>query len=400
MASGRCKKLRVPFESVAAVVLATISIGGVAHYNSSVSNSSPANTSRKLEFFKESRSTVRDAADNQNAGVIIFERVPEKTGAGPERDIYSVNADGTNEKALTHDGHSHSPSWSPDGKRILFIHDAALRTPMPYEVSGDRTRHPLELYVMNRDGGNPRLIQRFESEIHQAAWSPDGTVILVDTVNFPPNSLARSLYLVSPDGRGDPRLLFPYDSGSAAWSPDGKRIFFSRRSEQNCAPIPDPIPPALRALISQMPCWPWTPWVANGDGSNAVQLLVKNNISYPTIQDPAWSPDAKQIAFASAVDSSWSSQIFLMNEDGSGVQQLTNDPGWVNCEHPSWRADSLQITFSCKPRWTFCAEHSDTGRPIIPWCVRRLFVISASNPTNILTPLNDNNGSMPTFSPN
>ena len=392
--------MRVPLESVAAVVLASISIVGVARNNSSVSNSSAAKTPRELEFLSESHSTFPAAAHDQDTGVIVFARAPERTGWGPECDIYSVNADGTGEKALTHDGHSHSPSWSPDGRHIVFVHDGALTTPRPYEVSGDRTRHPIELYVMNRDGGNPHLIQRFEVEIFQAAWSPDGNAIVVYTSQGTPGSLPGPyLYLVSSDGRGDPRLLFPYIAAQPAWSPDGKRIFFTRRSEQNCAPFPEPIPPALRALTTQMPCWPWTPWVANGDGSNAVQLLVKNNISYPTVQDPAWSPDGKQIVFASAVDSSWSSQIFVMNEDGSGVQQLTNDPAWDSCEHPSWRADSLQIAFSCKSRLSSCEQRHGNGAPVIPWCVRRLFVISASNPPKTLTPLNDNNGVAPAFSP-
>jgi Tol biopolymer transport system component len=392
--------LRATLQSFATVVLASITIAGVAQHNSSFSNISAANTRHESEFPGESRRTIRADALSPNAGVLIFERALEITGIRTECDIYSVNADGTNEKALTHDGHSHSPSWSPDGKYILFIHYAALRTPWPSEENGDKTQHPTELYVMNRDGGNPHLIQRFEPDIFQAAWSPDGTAIVVETTDRPPGSRPGPyLYLVSPEGRGDPLLLFPYIAGQPAWSPDGKKIFYSRRSDQTCAPLPDPIPPALRALVAQMPCWPWTDWVANADGSNAIQLLVKNDISYTGEGNPTWSPNGKQVAFSSVVDSEWSTQIFVRNEDGSGMQQLTNDPAWINCEHPSWRADSLQIAFSCKHR-THCAEPDEIYRSIIPSCVRKPFVISANNPQKTLTPINENNGSMPAFSPN
>lgn len=378
--------MRASLKSILSVTLLSIAIAAFAQHGVAIPNAPP--------------SRILADAHNQNADVIVFERAPEKTGAGPECDIYSVNADGTGEKALTHDGHSHSPSWSSDGRHILFVHDAPRQTGPPNKEDAVSRYHPIELYVMDRDGGNPHLIQRFEAGIFQAAWSPDGTAIVVYTTDGTPGSPPGPyLYLVSPDGRGTPRLLFSYVAGQPAWSPDGKRILFARRSELDCAPNPDPIPAALRALVAQIPCWPWTPWFANADGSNATRLLVKNNISYPQVWDPAWSPDGRQIAFRAAVDSSWSTQIFVMNEDGSEVRQLTNDSGWVDCEHPSWRADGLQIAFSCKPRWTFCAEHDDAGRPMIPWCVRRLFVVPTSIPANILTPLNENNGSLPAFAP-
>lgn len=377
--------MRASLKSILLVTVVSIAIAGFAQHGLAVPNGLP--------------SRIHTEVHDQNADVIVFQRALEKTGLGTECDVYSVNADGTNEKALTHDSHSHSPSWSPDGKYILFIHYAALRTPWPSEENGDKTQHPVELYVMDRDGGNPHIIRRFEPDIFQAAWSPDGTAIVVETTDRPPGSRPGPyLYLVSPDGRGDPRLLFSYIAGQPVWSPDSKKIFYSRRSEQDCAPLPDPIPPALRALITQMPCWPWTEWVANADGSNATRLLVKNDISYTGERNPTWSPNGKQVAFSSVVDSDWSTQIFVRNEDGSGIQQLTSDPAWVDCEHPSWRADSLQIAFSCKHR-TYCAEADEVGRSIIPRCVRKLFVISASNAPKTLTPLNENNGSLPAFAP-
>src|SRR5579864_2654181 len=113
---------------------------------------------------------------------IVYERVPENSGPWPTIDIYSVNEDGTNDKALTHDGHSHDPSWSPGGRHILFIHDAALQKPDPYgpyrEHAEFKSHHAVELYEMNRDGSDPHLLKRFEPLIDGAAWSPDGKKIV------------------------------------------------------------------------------------------------------------------------------------------------------------------------------------------------------------------------------
>jgi Tol biopolymer transport system component len=57
--------------------------------------------------------------------------------------------------------------------------------------------------------------------------------------------------------------------------------------------------------------------------------------------DPAWSPDAKQIAFASTRGGT--SAIYAMNADGSGTKLLGSVPG--GAVHPSWSPDGKQIVF-------------------------------------------------------
>lgn len=55
--------------------------------------------------------------------------------------------------------------------------------------------------------------------------------------------------------------------------------------------------------------------------------------------DPAWSPDGQTIAFSSR--RSGSSQIYLMNADGSGQVQITSGGG----SHPAWSPDGNKIAF-------------------------------------------------------
>jgi len=311
--------------------------------------------------------TVRPAG----GATIVYERVPENSGTWPIIDIYSVNEDGTDGMALTHDGHSHSPSWSPDGRHILFIHDAALQKPDPYgpyrEHAEFKSHHAVELYEMNRDGSDPHFLKRLEPDIDGAAWAPDGKKIIIQATAPPP--LGICLFLWYPGRQSEPRLLFPYPADWPAWSPNGKRYG-----------------PRLSS-----------PFVANADGSHVTPLRHDPG---PGIYEPAWSPDGKRIAYArDDVPPNHTTQIFVMNADGSRVRELTHDPNWESCTHPSWSPDGKQIVFGCiskvQPCWMFIGNPLDRSS-----CIRRLFVISADHPPQSLMPLTDHDGADPAFAPN
>lgn len=77
---------------------------------------------------------------------------------GDQKDqIWTMNADGKNERLLTNNvGHNYYPTWSADGTRLMFSSDR------------DGTR---ALYTMNADGTN---IQRFVEKASTGRFSPDG----------------------------------------------------------------------------------------------------------------------------------------------------------------------------------------------------------------------------------
>lgn len=86
------------------------------------------------------------------------------TDADGDREIYVMEADGTNRQRLTNNLSSDfSPQWSPDGQSILFVSDR----------DGDS-----EIFVMSSDGTNIQQLTHNEASDHSPKWSSDGSQIV------------------------------------------------------------------------------------------------------------------------------------------------------------------------------------------------------------------------------
>jgi TolB protein len=85
---------------------------------------------------------------------IAFQRV----ASGPGTGIYSVGVDGRGLRRLARDGYQ--PDWSPDGRRIVYIHRDPAAGP------------GCQIYAMGPNGGGKRRVTRRDSW-GSPTWSPD-----------------------------------------------------------------------------------------------------------------------------------------------------------------------------------------------------------------------------------
>ncbi|MDA1192724.1 MAG: hypothetical protein O3A46_13710 [Candidatus Poribacteria bacterium] len=130
-------------------------------------------------------------------------------------DIYTINADGSNLTRLTHkpDGWNLSPSWSPDGSRIVFNSE-----------NGDKS----DLFVVDSDGTG--LTRLFPGGKHiMPEWSPDGeSIVFASDMGGLYDIFVLSLesgeidQLTHIDGE---RAWYP------TWSPDGNMIAYKIRND-------------------------------------------------------------------------------------------------------------------------------------------------------------------------
>ena len=220
-------------------------------------------------------------------------------------EIYVMDANGENQQNLTNDpSNDRSPSWSPDGKRIVFSSDR----------DNDRD-HNIEIYMMDADGDNQERLTNNLTEDQYPSWSPDGKRIAFSARrdgHFENElGITYEIYVMDVDGGNEQRFTENRNNDwSPSWSPDGKRIAFKADRKGD--------------VVN------WDIYVIDANGGNE-QRLTENRV-YDS--SPSWSPDGKRIAFMS--NRNENTEIYVMDADGGNPQNLTNHPGgdfgpaWLN----------------------------------------------------------------------
>lgn len=198
-------------------------------------------------------------------------------------------------------------SWSPDGKRM---------------ISNDQTAGILRnsILVMDADGAHRSVIYTHPEQSALApAWSPRGDQIafalgqFFQTIKGPAQADIVTMRL---DG-GELRTLTAGKSnyGFPSWSGDGQRLVyrevFSGRNSLHILEL--------------------------SSGAHRVLIESDHHLNFP-----AWSPIAEVIAFTSDNDGDY--EIYSINADGTNLQRLTHSPG--NDAHCAWSRDGEWIAFA------------------------------------------------------
>jgi Tol biopolymer transport system component len=125
--------------------------------------------------------------------------------------LYVLNVDDLTYRRITgEDVRILTPDWSPDGSRIV------------YDLQRGTGR--FDIFTMNPDGSDARILMQHEASEVYPVWSPDGSQIA-----FCSNRTgSHDIYVADADG-GSPRQLTtnPADDCEPDWSPDGTRIAFT-----------------------------------------------------------------------------------------------------------------------------------------------------------------------------
>jgi len=203
-------------------------------------------------------------------------------GTGLTMQIYVMNADGSNQTALTENalGQATSPAWSPDGTQLAFsllgeiclIDSDASNASHPTcltsnsaaddepEWSPDGTQIVFmswrdvrpedgpspntEIYVINADGSNERNLTNHVARDQNPSFSPDGSRIVF--VSDRDAQFNTDLYLMNVDGSGVVRLTNTSVSGQPSWNvpsaappvdTDGDGV---PNAQDNCPLTPNP----------------------------------------------------------------------------------------------------------------------------------------------------------------
>lgn len=270
-------------------------------------------------------------------------RIVFQSGRDGNQELYSMRYDGSDVKRLTNTPTKaeDQPALSPDGAKVLF------------ERSNPGETH--EIYDMSLDGSGLRdlTLTTYTANERVPTWTADGARIVyaagsvlrvqdaapgaatsivvqtageVTTPSFTPAG-GRLYFFSRTDYTGGPSELFwvGFPRASAAVYPDGfTRVTDDNGEEQN----PDVSPDGTKLV-----------WGSNAvNNGNAVSdfeirvaaldapayeagVALTNNSCQDT--NPVWSPDGTKILFQSDCDGDW--ELFVMNADGSGRTQLTQN---------------------------------------------------------------------------
>ena len=327
--------------------------------------------------------------------------------------IFITGATGESARRLTEFGFD--PSWSRDGRRIIFATEEALD---PY------TRHSVSAIWTMDVSGDAAPQKLYDGDAMQPAWSPSGTRIAF----WAHVSGQRDLFTAAADGSDRVALTSdPALDWNAAWSADGRYVYFSsdRGGSMNVWRLPvdqstgrangpaEAITKAVHAA-SDRPS-------LSGDGSRlvfrsqartinpvaiefdpitertgAVRTLIQaNDVLTPT----SISPDGRQLLLTSQTGRR--DDIFVSGADGAGLRRLTDDE--FRDRWPRWSRDGREVFFysnrtgtyqiwSIRPdggglRHIFGVENTNVHFPVLSPDGARLIASTQTSPDSWLVNL-------------
>jgi Tol biopolymer transport system component len=210
---------------------------------------------------------------------------------GGATQIFVLEEDGTQLQLTSLPGGAIDPTWSPDGSQIAFA------------ARHEKSRRDTDIFLMDADGSHlRRLVGTARNDAHPD-WSPDGSRIVFHTrYQLWDGILPRGdIWVVSVHDGKLTRLDLDtsfwggyWDAAYPAWSPDGRRIAYSR--------LPG------STINNKSPDVPL--WVMRSDGTEERSLHRWNRRWGFCELEASWSPDGNSIAY---IRVGWASRIWIID---------------------------------------------------------------------------------------
>jgi dipeptidyl aminopeptidase/acylaminoacyl peptidase len=233
------------------------------------------------------------------------------------------------------------PRLSPDGRTVAFV---------AWGVDREENDYTASIWLVPIDGSaEPRRLTRGKKQDAAPRWSPDGSrLAFVSNRETEP----KQLYVLPADG-GEPLQLTELDEdvGEVVWSPDGTRLAFSSRVRDPAYEEDDARkrrPRRFERLQYKLDDEGWIGdrrrhiFTVPADGSAPPLQLTEGDFEDVY---PAWSPDGRRLAFTSARQEDWDTEVFrdiyVVGAEGGTPERITGTDS--RYEAPAWSPDGSLI---------------------------------------------------------